>query len=337
MDDLLFTEYLEWFACELKRKSYTGQHILIVDNHDSHERSRPIEAAMRNDIIIFAFPSHCAHLVQMLDVSFFMSLKSHYKKVCKEWLDTECLQTKPYISKGVFLKLFHRAWGRACKPEVFTNEWTHMGLKACSTSGMMVISQNAIADVTLAAPEKHHDEELAGAKQSVRVKSGVDDDGVLQFHDYDFDFSAEGLQKLATSDPKVYGMYLASPSYMLQQPGFVTHQHDVRPCKIAKPTAQVLTTSVNLQAAQKKDARKKVNTTKKKMTALATIGKELGKVANIDGVDLIAAPTRKERNVYCQYCTTTLTRACNLAACKVKATGGGVKGAQRKRKRGKDE
>ena len=154
MDDLLFTEYLEWFAAELKRKGYTGQHILMVDNHDSHERSRPIEAAMRNDIIIFAFPSHCTHLVQMLDVSFFKSLKSHYKKVCKEWLDTECLQTKPYISKLVFLQLFHRAWGRACKPDVFINGWTRMGLKACGASGMVVINRNAIADVTLAASEK---------------------------------------------------------------------------------------------------------------------------------------------------------------------------------------
>jgi hypothetical protein len=86
---------------------------------------------------------------------------------------------------------------------------------------------------------------------------------------------------------------------MLQQPGFVMHQLDVRPCKIAKPTVQVLTTSVNLLAAKEKDARKTVTTTKKKMTALAIIGRELGKVVNIDGVDLIGAPTRKERNVYC--------------------------------------
>ncbi len=189
----------------------------------------------------------------------------------------------------------------------------------------------------LAASEKYNDEELAGAKQSLRVKGGVDDDGVLQFHDYDFDFSAEGLEKLATTDPKVYGMYLASRSYILQQPGFVMHQRDVRPCKNAKPIAQVLTTSVNLLAAKEKDARKKVTTTKKKMTALATIGRELGKVVNIDEVDLIGEPTRKERNVYCQYCKRTLTRACNLAACKVKAKGDGEKAAQRKRKRGKDE
>jgi hypothetical protein len=309
----------------------------MVDNHDSHEWSRPIETAMRNDIIIFAFPSHCTHLVQMLDVSFFKSLKSHYKKVCKEWLDTECLQTKPYISKVEFLKLFHRAWGRACTPSVFTNGWARMGLKSCATSGMVAINRNAIADVTIGASEKCQDEDAAGAIQSVRVKGGVDDSGVLQFHDFDYDFSADGLEKLATSDPKVYGMYLASRTYMMQQPGFVMHQRDVRPCKIAKPTAQVLTTAVNLQAAKDKDARKSVKTTKKKMTALANIGKEPGKVINIDGVDLIAAKIRTKRNVFCEYCKRTLTRACQLAACKAKAKGVGAKAALRKRKRGKDE
>jgi hypothetical protein len=201
---------------------------------------------------------------------------------------------------------------------------------------MVVINRNAIADVTIGASEKYHDEDAAVAIQSVRVKGGVDDSGVLQFHDFDFDFSA-GLEKLATSELKVYGMYLASCTYMLQQPVFVMHQRDVRPCKIAKPTAQVLTTAVNLQAAKDKDARKNVKTTKKKMTALANIGKELGKVINIDGVDLIAAKTRPERNVYCEYCKRTLTRACKLAACKAKVEGGGGKASLRKRKRGKDE
>jgi hypothetical protein len=339
MDDILFTEYLELFASELQRKGYTGQHILMVDNHDSHERSRPIETAMRNNIIIFTFPSHCTHLVQMLDVSFFKSLKSHYKKVCKEWLDTECLQTKPYISKVIFLQLFHRAWGRACTPSVFTNGWARMGLTSCATSGMVVINRTAIADVTLGASEKYQDEDAAMAIQSVRVKGGVDDAGVLQFHDFDYDFSVNGLEKLATSDPKVYGMYLASRTYMMKQPGFVMHQRDVRPCKIAKPTAQVLTTAVNLQAAKNKDARKNLKTTQKKMTALANIGKELGKVINIDGVDLIAPKTRSERNVYCEYCKRTLTRACQQAACKDKAKGRGAKAAlpKGKRKRGKEE
>jgi hypothetical protein len=56
MDDVLFTEYMEWFGAELVRKGYKGQHILMVDNHDSHLRARPIQAAMKNNIVIFTFP-----------------------------------------------------------------------------------------------------------------------------------------------------------------------------------------------------------------------------------------------------------------------------------------
>jgi hypothetical protein len=70
------------------------------------------------------------HPVQMLDVSFFKSLKSHYKKVGKKWLDEECLDAKPYISKGIFLSLIHRAWVAACQRDVFTQGWARMGLKA---------------------------------------------------------------------------------------------------------------------------------------------------------------------------------------------------------------
>ena len=56
------------------------------------------------------------------------------------------------------------------------------------------------------------------------------------------------------------------------------------------------------------------------MTALATIGKELGKTVNIDGVDLVAAGPRV-RNVYCDFCKRTLTRACRLDSCRKKALG----------------
>jgi hypothetical protein len=104
-------------------------------------------------------------------------------------------------------------------------------------------------------------------------------------------------------------MHLASRGYLMQQPGMVMHQREVRPCNIAKPLAQVLTTAEGLAAAKAKDDRKNIAVTKRKMTALATIGKDLGKTVNINGVDLVAAGPR-ERNVYCEFCKKrTLTRA----------------------------
>jgi hypothetical protein len=57
------------------------------------------------------------------------------------------------------------------------------------------------------------------------------------------------------------------------------------------------------------------------MTALATIGKDLGKVITVDGLDLAAPGGRPERNVFCQFCKRTLTLTCKLASCKKKAAG----------------
>ena len=168
-----------------------------------------------------------------------------------------------------------------------------MGLSACSTTGMVVINRTAIADFAIGGSEKYSEERLPGSLQAVRVKGGLDTNGVLTYHDYEFDFSADALEQLVQTDSRVYGMHLASRSYLMQQPGMVMHQREVRPCNIAKPLAQVLTTTTEgLAAAKAKDDRKNIAVTKRKMTALATIGKELGKTVNIDGVDLVASGPR---------------------------------------------
>ena len=328
---------MEWFGAELVRKGYKGQHILMVDNHDSHLRARPIQAAMKNNIVIFTFPSHCTHLVQMLDVCFFKSLKGQYKRVCKAWIDQETDERKPWISKLIFVQLFKKAWDAACKPELFKNGWARMGLTSCPDTGMVVINRRAILDVCLGGSEKYSDALDPAMEQSVRVRGAVNAEGVLQFHDFKFDFSAKALNTMETEQPESYALYLATRKHLFAQPGFVMHQRAVRPCKIANPNALVCTTASNLIAAQEKDARKDASTTKRKLNCLANIGKELGKVVNVDGVDLLPTALRGERNVYCQFCKQTLTRACAKAKCKAMATGEFIEIKQKKRKRDKDE
>jgi hypothetical protein len=337
MDDVLFTEYLQWFSAELARKGYTGQHILMVDNHDSHERSRPIQAAMLNNVVIFTFPSHCTHLVQMLDVCFFGSLKATFKAVCKTWLDEQEHERKPYISKLIFLQLFQKAWIRACKPQTFKNGWARMGLSSCPETGMVVINRRAILDVCLGGSEKYQEGLVTTMEQSIRVRGGTNAEGVFQYHDYKFDFSAAGLATMELEKPEAYAQYLATRTFLFAQPGFAMHQPDTRPCKIAQPCARILTTDANVLVAQRKDATKMARTTTKKMKALADIGKELGKVINVDGIDLVAKVGRGERNVFCEFCKQTLTRACTKAKCKALAVGGPTPRKVQKRKRGKEE
>jgi hypothetical protein len=170
------------------------------------------------------------------------------------------------------------------------------------------------------------------------VKGALDEDRVIQYHNYDFDFSGPALDELASTHPHDYCMYLASRTHLMQQPGFVMHQRLIRPCKPAKLFAQILTTADNLVLAKEKDSRKNQKTTKKKLTALATIGKDLEKVIPVDGVDLVAPAGRAERNMFCEFCKRTLTRACKLALCKKQAAGETVPHRKvTKRKRPKDE
>ncbi len=169
MDDKLFSVFLDWFGNTLKEKGYTGQHILFVDNHDSHERSQPISVAMKHGIILITFPSHCTPFVQMLDVSFFKPLKAAWKIVSQKWCEEECPEEKPYISKQIFVTLFHRAWSIAAIPNNAINGWKKMGLSADAETGLIRINRDAIPDRLLAPSAKYEDDKPFGAKQSVRV------------------------------------------------------------------------------------------------------------------------------------------------------------------------
>jgi hypothetical protein len=252
----------------------------------------------------------------MLDLSFFKPLKSHWKGVSRKWCDEECTDPKPYISKQIFLKLFYRAWVLAAIPENAVNGWKKMGLSVDKISGAIRIDSLAIPDHVLAPSDKYEADEDVSAKQSVRLCVGQDKNDNPQFQDFDFDFSKEGLETLKKDNPEHYAMYCATKTYLLSQPGMTLSQRTVKPCKIARPSAQLLTTTTNLAEAQEKDKRKQHATTTKKKKALALIGNELGVSVVVDGVDVVAAAKEKGQRIhYCPYCKKTLTRPCKKKKC----------------------
>ena len=67
----------------------------------------------------------------------------------------------------------------------------------------------------------------------------------------------------------------------------------MKPCKIARPSAKLLTTTTNLAQAQEKDKRKQHATTTTKKKALAQIGNELGVSVVVDGVDVVLLQKRR--------------------------------------------
>jgi hypothetical protein len=149
MDAKLFDEYMEWFAAELVRLGLEGQHILLLDNHDSHERATSISAAMKNGILLITFPSHCTHAFQMLDIYFFKALTSQYKAAAKIWLEEghhALHHGKHDLNKQVFMELFRTAWVSSTKRENAINGWKAIGLQACPETGMVCINRNVVKD-----------------------------------------------------------------------------------------------------------------------------------------------------------------------------------------------
>ena len=293
------------------------KHILLIDNHDSHERSTPIEVAMKNNIILMTFPSHCTHLVQMLDLSFFKPLKQAWQKVSRKWVEEESTDMYPYISKPIFISLFHRAWLLAAVPDNAINGWKKMGLSVDEGSTVPRIDRLAIPDRLLAASEKYAVEKPLQAKQSVRLCVGFDANRKALFEDFDFDLSQEGLDIMMRDRPEMYAMFHATKTYMLSQPGMPLTQPTVKPTKIARPTTQLLTTSDNLVTAREKDSRKEATTKKKKNDALAQIGNELGVSVMVNGIDVVEEyNTRGTRKHFCPFCKMTLTRVCSKQKCK---------------------
>ena len=336
MDAKLFGEYMEWFAAELARQGLKGQHILFLDNHDSHERATAISAAMKNGILLITFPSHCTHVLQMLDISFFKALKSQYKAAAKLWLEegSHAVHGKPYLNKQVFIELFRTAWVGSTKPENAINGWKAMGLQACKETGMVCINRNAIKEYKLASSDKYTPLVQAGVQQAVRICTGTGDDGTNIFKDYDFNFTQEGLENIRIRNPELYAMHIASKTYLMQQEGMPMHQRGVKPCAIEQPLARVLTTKAMLNVAIQKDIVSLARTTKMKRNVIAKIGKELGSTVFVDGTDVVAELNMKgQRCHYCPHCKQTLVRPCAKAKCKRLASGEAVLPKPRRQKR----
>jgi hypothetical protein len=196
---------------------------------------------------------------------------------------------------------------------------------------MVCINRYAIKDYKLASSDKYKPLLQAGVQQAVRVCTGTDALGTLEFQDYDFDLTHEGLDKLRRDKPEVYAMHVASKTFIMQQDGMPMHQPSVKACQIAHPLARVLTTTAMLSVAKQKDNLKDAKLVKKKRNALAHIGKDLGTSVFVDGKDVVEELKMKGvRCHYCAYCKQTLVRPCSKAKCKRAADGDFVGGTTKR-------
>ncbi len=233
----LFATILEWFAGELTRKSYTGKHVLLIDCHDSHERARPLQMAMAKNIVLLTFLSHCTHLLQPLDISFFKALKPAWKKRCSKWINEEFTEATVYINKDIFITLMERTWRLMTTRDVGKNGWAKIGLGIDPVSGLLQINRKAVGDASFAHSIKYEDKADVGIFQSVHLPVTQGDQTV--YENFDFDFSEESLTAMQKNNPQLYAMHLASKAFIMQQPSMVINQRTFKAPKVLYPKANV--------------------------------------------------------------------------------------------------
>ena len=55
--------------------------IMLFDGHDTHLTYNTVQSALENSVIIICIPPSTSHALQLLDVSFFFSIKVKRKKI----------------------------------------------------------------------------------------------------------------------------------------------------------------------------------------------------------------------------------------------------------------
>ncbi|XP_065672255.1 uncharacterized protein LOC136090074 [Hydra vulgaris] len=84
MEDYIFESWIDRFIIHVK--DYGKSVLLLCDGHNSHITYSTVKKALDNHIIILCLPPNTSHALQHLDVGFFAPLKSHWKKILKDWL-----------------------------------------------------------------------------------------------------------------------------------------------------------------------------------------------------------------------------------------------------------
>src|SRR5881394_2303749 len=97
-DGGLSLPWIRDFDAQPKEKAEERTRILLLDGHSSHYTIKLLEYANNNNIIVLAYPPHCTHALQGLDVVCFAKMKAAWREEihCFE----ELHQTK--VTKGDF-------------------------------------------------------------------------------------------------------------------------------------------------------------------------------------------------------------------------------------------
>ena len=92
-----FVRCIRYFIENVK-PSVDSPVLLLLDNHASHLSVETIDMAIAHGVHILAFPPHCSHKLQPLEVSVFGPLKCFSKTECSSWQKANANKVKIFVS-----------------------------------------------------------------------------------------------------------------------------------------------------------------------------------------------------------------------------------------------
>lgn len=231
-----------------------------MDGHDSHERHSVLSMARKKNIIIVRFPSHCTHLMQPLDLSYFKPFKAAFVKAMEDIIAGYGDRSKTITAKD-FVGAVKVATDKMAKQGVIKQGFKAMGMTANEDGGIAVDSQ--------AVPEF----KLLGAERAV-VTGNVDSSLI-----FDVDGKVVDLGNLDASGKAVleaFRRYLVREGMTLPKAKLFKYQN---------PTADELTTSPMLVSAVEKNRSRDERRHKKSRASLSAAAAACGATILIEGED----------------------------------------------------
>ena len=112
------------FDPETRGKAAGRTRVVFLDGHSSHFSLELLRKARELDIKLIAYPAHCTHVLQGLDVVCFAKLKRELADEIHDWNDRH----QRGVQKRDFSGIFGRAYLRAFTPELVKSAWEAVGI-----------------------------------------------------------------------------------------------------------------------------------------------------------------------------------------------------------------
>jgi hypothetical protein len=117
--------------------------VLLLDGHSSHYTLDVVQFAHANNIILLAYPPHCTHALQGLDVACFAKMKSAWK----DEINTFEERNRRQVRKSDFTSVFGHAYLKAFTPDLVA--------AAFQATGIHPFNPNVISEKQMKPSEPH--------------------------------------------------------------------------------------------------------------------------------------------------------------------------------------